>query len=135
MNKDRIEGSAFVLGEVRKNCHHSSWMPSIRKPITFLAVAQIGGLVYSCLLAGFIVKLTEDLFPPGSFSYFSRFYIMSHCGWMLLAVPVAWFFAAVKYNEIQRDFFRGNLWIYLSGGGLFVLIIGLSAWFTIAIFR
>ena len=109
-------------------------MPSIRKPITFLAFAQIGGLVYSCLLAGLIVKISDDYFAAGARAIFPKAYVMSHCGWLLLAVPVIWFFGAVKFNEIQGDCFRGNLWIYFSGGAMLVLIVWLSLSFTIGLF-
>lgn len=139
--KDGIEKSGtiqehrIVLYWIRINWHDPACMTSIRKPITFLAIAQIGALIYSCLVAGLIVKISEDFFGSGALYLFRKAFVMSHYGWLLLVVPLAWFFAAVKYNETQRDFLRGNLWIYLSGVGLFALIVGDCVAYTVGLFR
>lgn len=137
---DRIGGRAIVLGEVRKNWHFTGSMTSIRKPITFLAVAQIGTLVYACLISGMTVKIAETIFSKPGFwgdfvhRYFRSAYVMSHCGWMLLVLPVIWFFAVEKYNRTQRDSYEGNLCIYWSGIGLLVLGAWLSVFFTMRLY-
>ncbi len=106
-----------------------------RKPIAFLAVAQIGALVYSTLVAGLVFRLTRDIFGIEIRHSIQRnSYLMSHWGWVLLLVPVLWFFLAVRRPTDDRDSLHANLRIYASGAALFLLICVLAIYYTLNFF-
>lgn len=103
---------------------------SFRHPITFLAIAQVGGLVYVCLAAAAFYKVGITVFPEHPEFRFSgdmrTALAMSHWGWLLMAIPLAWLLAAFKFQDFDGDSVRGNTLIYVSGA-ILMIIVGLTA--------
>ena len=109
---------------------------SIRLPITFLAVAQIGATIYTCLTAAMVLKVGRTFVPQGfAAPHLRSAYLTSHWGWLLLVLPVAWFLLAAHYIRDQRESPQATVLAYASGALLFLLIICLAVFQTLAFFH
>ena len=104
-----------------------------RKPITFLAVGQIGAIVYAVLTAGVTFKICKTMWGEKIISQMHQnAYLMSHFGWILLVIPLAWFFIVTKDGTKEPSSLGRNIGIYVSGAALFLGGLYLVGFFTLA---